>query len=128
MVSPKKVMGRTRKLVKNPINLTLKSKFKEVCDLWMYATHRLMVRHPNAKYGKPMSNQPPLHGWNIADTALNSIQSINPNKPKKSYGPGTKTCPKPYKFDLKVKVQERILIMNVCNASSHDDTPMCRMW
>ena len=49
-------MCRTRKHVKNPINLTLRSKFKVVSGPWVYATHRLMVIHPCAKYGKPMSN------------------------------------------------------------------------
>ena len=52
----KKLMGRTRKHVRNPINLTLRSKFKVVSGLWMYATHRLMVIHSCVKYGKPMSN------------------------------------------------------------------------
>ena len=52
----KKVMGRTRKHVKNPVNLTNRSKFKVVSVSWMYATHRLMVIHPCVKYGMPMSN------------------------------------------------------------------------
>ena len=52
----KKVMGRTRKHVKNPINLTLRSTFKVVSGSWMYATHRLMVILPCAKYGNPLSN------------------------------------------------------------------------
>ena len=49
----KNVMGRTRKHVKNPVNLTLRSKFKVVPGSWMFATHRLMVIHPCAKYCKP---------------------------------------------------------------------------
>ena len=32
---------------------------------------------------------------------------------KKGYGPDTKICQKPYKFDLKVKVQGPVWIMNV---------------
>ena len=64
----------------------------------------LIVIHPCAKYGKPMSNQ------------------------KKSYGLDTKTCQKPYKFYSKVKVQGRSWIMNVRNTSSHGDTPMCQIW
>ena len=40
---------------------------------------------------------------------------------KKSYGPDTKTCQKPYKFDLEVKVQGPIWIMNVRDTSSHGD-------
>ena len=47
--------------------------------------------------------------------------------PKISYGPDTKTCQKPYKFDLQVKVQGRIWIMNVRDTSSHGDTPMCQI-
>ena len=39
-----------------------------------------------------------------------------------------KTCQKPYKFDLEVKVQGRIWIMNVRDTSSHGDTPMCKIW
>ena len=62
MSNHKKVKGRTRKHVKNPINLTLRSKFKVVSGSWMYATHRLMVIHPCAKYGKPMSNHKKVMG------------------------------------------------------------------
>ena len=58
----KKVMGRTRKHVKNPKNLTLRSKFKVVSGSWMYATHRLMVTHACAKYGKPMTNHKKVMG------------------------------------------------------------------
>ena len=36
----------------------------------------------------------------------------------------TKLCHKSYKFDLKVKVQGRIWIMNVCDTSSYGDTPL----
>ena len=69
----------------------------------MYVKHPLMVIDPCAKYVKPMSIQ-------------------------KSYGPDTKTCQEPYKFDLKVKVQGRIWIMNERDTSSHDNTPMCQIW
>ena len=34
-------------------------------------------------------------------------------KSKNSYGPDTKTCQKPCKFDLEVKVQDHIWVMNV---------------
>ena len=61
----------------------------------MNETHCLMVIHPCAKYGKPMSIQ------------------------KKSFWPDTKTCQKPYKFDLKVKEQGHIWIMKVLDTSSH---------
>ena len=69
----------------------------------MYATHCLMVIHPYTKYGKPMSNQKKL--WT-----------------------GQETCQKPYKFDLKVKVQGRIWIMNLRDTSSHGDIPMFQIW
>ena len=46
----------------------------------------------------------------------------------KSYGQDTKKCQKLYKFDLEVKVQGRMWIMNVCNTSSHCDSPMCQIW
>ena len=62
-----------------------------------------MEIHPSSKYGKPISNSP------------------------ESYGPDMKTCQKPYKFDLEVKVQGRILIMNVHDTSSYGDTPMCQI-
>ena len=32
------------------------------------------------------------------------------------------------KFDLEIKVQGRIWIMNVRDTSSHRDTPMCQIW
>ena len=48
--------------------------------------------------------------------------------PKKSYGPHMKTWQKPYKFDLKVKVQGRIWIINVPDTSSHGVTLMCQIW
>ena len=56
----KKIMGRTWKHVKNPINfinLKLRSNFKVVSESWMYVTRRLMVIHPCIKFGKPVSNQ-----------------------------------------------------------------------
>ena len=86
------------------LNLTLRSKVNIESGSWMYATHCLMVIHPCAKYGKPMSIQ------------------------KKSYGPDTKTCQKPYKFEFKVKVQGHIWIMNVLDTSSHGYTSMCQIW
>ena len=72
-VKPKTVMGHTRKHFKNPINLTFKSKFKVVSELWMYVTYRLMVIHPCAKYDKPMSNQKKVMGrtWICTDRLTN---------------------------------------------------------
>ena len=35
---------------------------------------------------------------------------------------------KAYKFDLEVKGQHRIGIMNVCDTLSYGDTPMCQIW
>ena len=62
MSNQKIVMGRTQKNFKNPIDFTLRSKFKVVSGSWMYATHRLMVIHPCAKYGIPKSNQKKVMG------------------------------------------------------------------
>ena len=67
----------------------------------MYATHRLMVKHPCAKYCKSMSNQ------------------------KNVMGRTQKHVKKPYKFE--VKVQGFIWIMNVRNTSSYGDAPMCQI-
>ena len=47
---------------------------------------------------------------------------------KNCYVSDTKTCKKPYKFDLKVKIQGPIWTMNVRDTSSHGDTPMCQIW
>ena len=47
---------------------------------------------------------------------------------KKSCGWDTKTCQETYNFDLTVKVQGRIWIMNVHDTSSHGDTPMWQIW
>ena len=35
---------------------------------------------------------------------------------------------KPYKFDLEVKGQRPVGIMNVLDTSSHGDLPMCQIW
>ena len=37
-------------------------------------------------------------------------------------------CKKNYKFDLEVKSQRCIEIMNVCDTLSHVDTPICQIW
>ena len=49
-------------------------------------------------------------------------------KGQKRWGLNTIACHKPYKFDLVVKGQGRIRIMNVLDISSHDDWPMCQIW
>ena len=56
------VTGQTQIHVKNSVNLTLRSKFNVVLGSWMYTTHRLIVIHPCAKYGKPMSNHKKVMG------------------------------------------------------------------
>ena len=60
MSKDKKAKAWTQSHVINPINLTLRSKFKIVSGSWMYAPHRLMVIHSCAKYGKPMSTKKKL--------------------------------------------------------------------
>ena len=49
-------------------------------------------------------------------------------KGQKSLVLNTKQCHKPYKFDLEVKVQGFIRIMNVLDTSSHGDRPICQIW
>ena len=152
----KKAEAWTQNHVINTINLTLRSKFKVVSGSWMYLTHLLMMIDPCAKYGMPMSKLTEVKGctWRYDKSLLiwpwgqrstsNQDHECKPHsvlwwyayvpnrvsqcQSKKSYGPNTKTCQKPYKFDLKVKVQGRIWIMNVCNTSSHGDTPMYQIW
>ena len=48
----------------NPLNLTLRSKFKVVSGSWMYALHRPMLIHPCAYYGKQMSIEKKNLWWN----------------------------------------------------------------
>ena len=45
-------------------------------------------------------------------------------KRQKRYGPNTRPCQKPYKFDLQVKGQRRIRIRNGRDISAHGDRPM----
>ena len=47
-------------------------------------------------------------------------------KANRIYGLDKKTQLKPIKFDLEVKGQGRIGIMNVRDTSSHGDRPMCK--
>ena len=84
----------------------------------MYLTHSLMVIDPYIKYGMPMSKLTEAFKY---DLEVKGQQ-------KKNYGPDTKTCQKPYKFDLEVKVLGCIWIMNVRDTLSHGDTPMCQIW
>ena len=77
----KKLWSEQRHVI-NPINVTLRSKFKVESGSWMYVKHPLIVIDACAKYCKPMQNQ------------------------KNSYWPDTKTCQKPNKCDIKVKGQD----------------------
>ena len=70
----------------------------------MYLTHCTMVIHSHAK------------------------QSVIKSKGIKSWGLNTKPCHKPYKFDLEVKGQHLIRMVNVLETSSHGDRPMCQIW
>ena len=49
-------------------------------------------------------------------------------KGHKSWGLNSEPCHKSYKFDLEVKGQGRIRIMNAFDTFSHDDRPMCQIW
>ena len=46
---------------------------------------------------------------------------------QKSLVLNTKQCQKSHKFDLEVKVQGCIRIMNVLDTSSHGDRPICQI-
>ena len=69
----------------------------------MYATHYTMVIHSRAKQSLTMSKDKKAETW-------------------------TQPCHKPYKFDLVVKVQGRIRIVNILDAFFHGDRPMCQIW
>ena len=58
----KKAEARTQSHVRNPINMTLRSKVNVVSGSWMYLTHPVMVIDPCAKYGMPMSKQTEITG------------------------------------------------------------------
>ena len=121
----------------HPPQPTYRSKIKVIHMSWMYIARCLMVIHPCVKFGMPMSKskddltQTQIHGENI-------ISILRPKvlcqiwyefvKGQKSCGPNTKLCQKPYKFDLEVKGQHCIRIMNVCHTSFHGDRSMCQIW
>ena len=54
-----------------PINLTLRSKVNIKSGSGMYATHRLRVIHPCAKYGKPMSIQKKI--WAVQENMSKAL-------------------------------------------------------
>ena len=107
----------------------------------MYTTCCLMVIHLYAKisyaYVKEQRHQ--IHGENIILILRSKVKVINVRdtlyhgitltcqtkydyvKGQKSLVLNTKQCHKPYKFDLEVKVQGCIRIMNVLDTSSHGD-------
>ena len=82
-----------------PIKLTWRSKVNIQSGSWMYTTHRLMVIHPCAKYGRPMSNQ------------------------KKVMGRTRKHVKNPINLTLRSKFKVVSGFMNVRDTSSHGDTP-----
>ena len=61
------------------------------------------------------------------DRTMCKIREAN-IKAKNSYGPGTKTYKKSYKFDLEVTGQHCIWIMHAYDTLSHDDIPNCQIW
>ena len=69
----------------------------------MYVTHCTMVIH------------------------LRAEQSMTMLKDKKGLVLYTKQCHKSYKFDLEVKDQGSIRIMNVLDTSSHGDRTICQI-
>ena len=86
-------------------NMILILRSKLIHRSGMYVTHSNMVIHSCAKH---------------------SMTTVS--KRKKSCGLNTKSCHKSYKFDLEVKGQLHIKIMNVFETSSNGDIPMCHMW
>ena len=72
--------------------------------MYMYATHPLMMIDACFKYGKAMSNQ------------------------KTDIGRTQKHVKKPFKFDLEIKGQRCIGIINLSNTLSRCGTTMCQMW
>ena len=69
----------------------------------MYATHRTIVIHSCAKQYDYVKGQ-------------------------KRCGPNTEACHKTYRFDLEVKGQRQIRIMNVRDTFSYGERPMCQIW
>ena len=57
MSNQKNSYGPDTKTWQKPYKFDLEVKFKVISGSWMYATHRLMVIHPCAKYSKLISNQ-----------------------------------------------------------------------
>ena len=49
-------------------------------------------------------------------------------KANRSLKVGHEDITKTYKFNLEVKGQHRIGVMNVRNTSSYEDTSMCQIW
>ena len=121
----------------------------------MYTTCCLVVIHPFAKiwhaYVKskealPNSNSLSKYNFDIevkgqgqtefrkvCDTSyhgdtLTCITKYVDVKGQKRRGLNTKSCHKPFKFDLEVKGQGHIRIMNVLDTFSHGDRPMCQIW
>ena len=62
MSKDKKAVAQTQSHVINHINLTLRSKVNIVSGTRMCMTHPLVMIHPCAKYGKPMSNPKKVMG------------------------------------------------------------------
>ena len=70
---------------------------------------------------------------NVRDTSshgdtLIQLNMVSQCQTIKMLWAGHETCQKLYKFDLEVKVQGRIWILNVRDTSSHGDTSMCQIW
>ena len=85
-------------------NFDIEVKGQVIQSSWMYATHPTMVIHSRAK------------------------QRLTYVKGEKSWGPNTNPCHKPNTFDLKVKIQGWIRIINVLDTFSYSDRPMWQIW
>ena len=101
-VKEEKSCGLYTKPYQKLYKFDLQVKVNVVSGSWMYATHCLMV----------------------IETCVSNMMGQYQNN--RSCGLDTKTSQKAYIFDLEVKGQHCIGIMNVCNISSHVANIVCQ--
>ena len=110
----------------------------------MYVTHRTMVIHWCTKYGLTLSKDKKFvartqsHVENLINLTWRSKGHVVFGSWRLTHVPNI-ICQchgkqqlwvghEPYKFDLEVKCQRRIRIMNVRHSSFHSDTTMSKIW
>ena len=97
------------------------SKSKDICQTQIHGENIIFIWRSKVKVIN-------VHDTLYHGDTLTCQTKYDYIKGQKSLDLNTKQCHKPYKFDLEVKVQGRIWIMNVRDRSSHGDTPMCQIW